>query len=41
MDTFETETHSCIVMEVFPTGSLHQMLKARKVLTELEVRFFG
>ncbi|QLG74400.1 hypothetical protein HG535_0G02830 [Zygotorulaspora mrakii] len=41
IDCFEDETNVYILLEICPNGSLMELLKKRKVLTEPEVRFFA
>ncbi|SCU80903.1 LADA_0B10132g1_1 [Lachancea dasiensis] len=40
VDCFEDDTNVYILLEICPNGSLMDLLKRRKVLTEPEVRFF-
>lgn len=40
IDCFEDETNVYILLEICPNGSLMELLKKRKVLSEPEVRFF-
>ncbi|QLL35072.1 hypothetical protein HG536_0H04480 [Torulaspora globosa] len=40
IDCFEDETNVYILLEICPNGSLMELLKKRKTLTEPEVRFF-
>ncbi|CAR22255.1 Serine/threonine-protein kinase [Lachancea thermotolerans] len=40
IDCFEDDTNVYILLEICPNGSLMDLLKRRKVLTEPEVRFF-
>lgn len=40
IDCFEDDTNVYILLEICPNGSLMELLKKRKVLTEPEVRFF-
>lgn len=40
IDCFEDETNVYILLEICPNGSLMELLKKRKVLTEPEVRYF-
>lgn len=40
VDCFEDETNVYMLLEICPNGSLMDLLKKRKVLTEPEVRFF-